>query len=79
MVSLRAGQTRVYDPARLSPGRDERLRHLAHHAALHRVVAHDAFRRLGAARLELRLDQHERLPAGRRESQRRRQRRASPR
>src|SRR5258707_6574252 len=34
MVSLRAGETRVYDAARFSSGRDERFRHLAHDAPL---------------------------------------------
>ena len=63
MVSLRAGQARVYDAAGLASGRGERLGDLAHDAPPHRGVAHDALRRLGAAGLELRLDEHERLPA----------------
>ena len=46
---------------------------LAQHAAVHRRVADDALRRVGAACLELRLDEHERLPAGRRQRERRRQ------
>ena len=37
------------------------------HAPLHRRVADDTLPHLGAARLELRLHEHERLPAGRRE------------
>ena len=43
-------------------------------APLHLGVAHDALARLAAARLELRLDEHERLPAGLGERERRRQR-----
>ena len=74
MVSLGAGQSRVYDPARLRPLRCERVGDLAHDAAAHGAVAHDALRRLGAAGFELRLDEHERLPAGRGEAERRRQR-----
>ena len=74
MVSLRAGETGVYDPVRLAPGGEERLGDLAHDAAPHGGIANDALRRLGPPRLELRLDEHERLPAGRGEPQRRRQR-----
>src|SRR5690348_2999087 len=55
-VSLRAWQTRVYDPARLGPAREQRLRDFEHDAPLHRRVADDALRDLGAPRLELRLD-----------------------
>ena len=50
---------------------------LAQHAPVHRRVAHDALRRVGPTRLELRLDEHERLPAGRRERERGRQTRVA--
>ena len=79
MVSLGPGQTRVYDPGDPRPPPERRLGDLAQHAPLHLRVADDALPHLGAARLELRLHEHERLPAGRREPQRRRQRRRAPR
>src|SRR5579862_181950 len=62
LVAFRAGQARVYDAARLGSGSEQRLRHLAHHAALHRRVANHPLRRLGPPRLELWLDEHQRLP-----------------
>ena len=55
------------------PGR--RGAHVAEHPAAHLRVADDALRRVGPARLELRLHEDERLPAGRGEPQQRRQRR----
>ena len=46
MVSLRAGQARVYDPARLSPGREALRRPRATTRRRTAVIAHDALRRL---------------------------------
>src|SRR5438067_214551 len=73
-VPFRAGQPRVYDPDGLASPRERRLGHLAHDAAPHHRIAHHALRRLAAGGLELRLDEHERLPARRGERERRRQR-----
>src|SRR5207249_8792628 len=73
-VALRPRQARVYDPDRLASPADRRLRDLAHDARLHVRIADDASPRLGASRLELRLDEDERVPAGRGEAQDRRQR-----
>ena len=42
MVSLGAGQTRVYDPGDLRPPSERRLGDLAHDAPVHRGVANDA-------------------------------------
>src|SRR5581483_5513919 len=64
-VSLRAGQSRVYAAVRFRPAREQRLGHLVNHAPLHRGVADDALRRVPPSRLELRLHEHEGLPAGR--------------
>src|SRR5438270_10771264 len=74
MVSLRARQARVYDASRLGPAREQPLSDLAHDATPYCGVSHDALRRVGAAGFELRLHEHERLPAGRGERQRGRQR-----
>src|SRR6478736_3651124 len=74
VVSLRAREAGVYDALRLAPAREQRLGHLANDAPLHGRVAHDALRRLRPPRLELRLDEHERLPARRGERQRGRER-----
>ena len=41
-VSLRAGETRVYDPERLTTAREQRPRDLAHDALVDRRVADDA-------------------------------------
>src|SRR5213592_2872715 len=73
-VSLRAGETGVYDPARLRSKGEQRVRDLGDHAAPDDRVAHDALRRLGPTRLELRLHEHERLPPRRSERERRRKR-----
>src|SRR5258708_38503245 len=59
MVSLRAGQPGVYDPARLSPACEQRVCNLGHDTALHFGVAHDALWRLRASGFELRLHEHE--------------------
>src|SRR5581483_11473079 len=71
MVSLRAGETRVYDPPRLRPRREQRLGDGMDDATAHLGIAHDALRRVRASGLELRLHQHERLPAGSGERKRR--------
>src|SRR2546429_6566784 len=63
MVSLRARQARVYDASRLGPAREQPLGDLAHDATPDFGVSHDALRRVGAAGFELRLHEHERLPA----------------
>src|SRR5213592_3796913 len=73
-VSLRARETGVYDPARLRPECEQRVRDLADHAALDGRVAHDALRCLGSTRLELWLHEHERLPPRRSERECRRER-----
>ena len=75
-VSLRSGKAGVYDPARLAPFGDQRHGDLVDHAGLHGRVANDTLRRLGPPGLELRLDQHERLPTRRGEPQGGRQREA---
>src|SRR5581483_2588587 len=62
MVSLRAREPRVYDPARLRPGREEPFGDIVHDTSPHLLVAYHAFRRIGPAGLELRLHEHERLP-----------------
>ena len=72
-VSLRAWQSRVYDAGNASTPLAGGLGDLVHDAALHCGVAHHPFRDVGSAGLELRLHEDERLPAGSRESQHRRQ------
>src|SRR5207244_638692 len=62
-VSFRSGQPRVYDPGDACPPLRRGGGNLAQYAPLHLGVAHDAFRHLGAARLELRLHEHEGVPA----------------
>src|SRR5262249_5689783 len=62
MVSLRAGEPRVYDPARLGSGPRQLAGHLSQDAPPDLGVADHAARRFGAAGLELGLDEHERLP-----------------
>ena len=74
MVPLRAGETRVYDPERLPIACEQGFCDLADDPLVDVGIADDALRNLGTARLELRVHQHERPPAGRRESERRRQR-----
>src|SRR5829696_3565565 len=73
-IPLWPGQSRVYDPTGLGPPAERRLDGLAEDAGMDGGVADNAFRRIAAAGLELRLDQHDRLPAGAREGERRRQR-----
>ena len=74
-VALRAGQSRVYDAGDARLPAERGLGDLAHDASPHVVVAHDAaLSHVRAAGLELRLDEHDRLPAGRAEPQHRRQR-----
>src|SRR5439155_16181396 len=72
-VPLRAGQAGVYDARDLGPPLRRRARDLREHAPPNRTLPDDALRRLGAARLELRLDEHERLPARRGQRERGRQ------
>ncbi len=74
MVSLRAWQSRVYDAGGQPTPFQRRLRDLAHDAPLHLRVPHHALRDVCSAGLELRLHEHERLPAGSGEPQYRRQR-----
>src|SRR5579871_246557 len=74
-VSLRAGQSRVYDSGDARLPAERGLGHLAHDAAADFVVAHDAaLAHVLASRLELRLDEDDRLPARRAEPQHGRQR-----
>src|SRR6188768_2101054 len=63
-VALRAGQAGVYDGSGLGVPRCRGFRELAQDAAVNLGVAHHAPRCLGAAGLELRLDEDEGLPAG---------------
>src|SRR5947209_7968172 len=73
-VALRAGEPGVYDRDRTRIPAERRFCDLADHPCADRFVAHDAaLADIGAARLELRFDQHHRLPGGRRELQRGRQ------
>src|SRR5215831_19223147 len=73
-VAFRSRQARVYDPGRLCSPRQRRLGQLANDAPSRLRVANDAAARLAAAGLELRLDEHDSLPSGRRELEQRRQR-----
>src|SRR6185437_5435968 len=74
-VPLRAREPRVYDAADARPPGRRRLGDLAHHPSPHLVVAHDpSLAHVGAAGLELRLHEHDRLPAGRAQTQDRRER-----
>src|SRR5436853_185764 len=73
-VPLRAGQAGVYDAGHLRPPAGRVRGDLAQHPPPHLVVANHAARRLGAAGLELRLHEHDRVPPGRGERERRRQR-----
>src|SRR6476660_9078485 len=73
-VPLRAGQARVYDPRRRTSPRERGLDDLAYDAPVHVRVSNDALRSLGATGFELRLDENERLPAGRGKPEHRRQR-----
>src|SRR5436190_5442637 len=75
-VSLRAGQAGVYDPGDLRLPGERRFGGLPQDPTPHLGVAHDAAPRLRSARLELRLDEDDRLPARRCEPERRWQRRA---
>src|SRR5207302_3489408 len=69
-VPLRAGQARVYDACGLGLPGERRLGDLADHAPVHGGVAnHSALPDFLAAGLELRLDEDERLPARRSESE----------
>ena len=79
MVSLRAGKPGVYDPARLGSGSVQSLRGLADDAPPDRRDRERRPAGVGPPGLELRLDEHERLPARRGEPQRRRQRELRPR
>ena len=66
-VSLRAGQTRVYDAGRLRIPLQGRLGDLSRHSRARLVRGDDAaLADLAAAGLELRLDEHDGLPARRR-------------
>src|SRR6185312_11374385 len=70
-VPLRPGYSRVYGAQHLpSPGKCG-LGDLTRDSRANRGVAHDALCGLAATGLELRLDEHDRLPAGLREPQRR--------
>src|SRR5215210_752466 len=73
-VPLRAWKPRVYEPGDARPPRERRLRHLPQDPPVHVRLTDNALRRIRAPRLELRLDEHERSPRGRREPQRRRER-----
>src|SRR5437763_15629380 len=73
-VPLRTGQPGVYDPGGRASPRERRLGHFAHDAPPHLRIPYPALRRLSASGLHLRLDEHECLPAGRGERERRRQR-----
>ena len=77
-VSLRAAKRGLGLAEDLAPGRGERA-YLDEHAPVHLGVAHDtALADVGPAGLELRLDEDERAPAGRRAGERRRQRLGEP-
>ena len=65
-VALRPGESGVYDAGDARSPFERSLGHLPDDAAAHGVVADDAaLPHVGAARLELRLDEHDRLPARR--------------
>src|SRR5262245_2536320 len=66
-VALRPRQARVYDPHRLSLPTQGGDCDLAYDTTPHGDVAHDASFRLGPSGLELRLDEHDRLPTRARE------------
>src|SRR5437660_7978216 len=73
-VPLRPREPRVYDAADARPPRKSRHRHLAYDPSPHLGVAHDAsLADVGAAGLELRLHEHDGLPARRAEPQDRRE------
>src|SRR5918912_1966350 len=73
-VPLRAGQAGVYDARDLCLPRERRLGHLPQHAPVHLRVADDAASpHLLPPRLELRLHEHDRLPARSGEREHRRQ------
>src|SRR5438874_5684973 len=64
-VPLGAGQARVYDPHHLCRPRERGFRDLAKHSTVDLAVAHDtALPDVLTPRLELGLDEDERLPAG---------------
>src|SRR5437763_4363518 len=70
-VALRAGQTGVYGSGRFAFPAERRLGDLADNSASHRHVPHDpAFTHLASSRLELRLDENDRLPTRLRERER---------
>src|SRR3954451_3426845 len=73
-VSLRAGETRVYDPERLATASEQGFCDLADDALMDGAISDDAFRDLGAAGFELRLHQDECAPARCGECKRGRQR-----
>src|SRR5438874_4343363 len=73
-VAFRSRQARVYDPGGLRPPAEGGFRHLPGHAASRLGIAHDAATRGRGAGLELRLHEHDGLPAGRRQLEHRRQR-----
>src|SRR5207249_11103524 len=76
-VSLGTGQARVYDPGYLGRPGEGGLGDVAQDAAMNFRVAHDApFADVVPTRLELRLDEDERLPAGTGEREHRRERHA---
>src|SRR5579862_8265194 len=74
MVSLGPRKPRVYDPGDPGVPAERSIRHLVEHPPVDRRVADDSFLELSAACLELRLHEDERLPAWRREPERRRKR-----
>src|SRR5262245_1137421 len=76
-VALWTRETGVYDAGHARPPTDRRLGDVAQNARPRRRVTDDsALADVGAPSLELRLHQHDRLPARRREPQHRRQRHA---
>src|SRR5207248_2990665 len=67
-VALRAGKPRVYDAEHARPPAERRTGDLSNRACAHGRVPDDAaLADVGAARLELGLHEHDRLPARRRE------------
>src|SRR5581483_8450832 len=75
-VALRSGKPGVYDAHHLGRPCPRGFRHAPEHLPVHLRVADDALGGLGAAGLELRLHEHQRLPAGRCEGEHGRQRHA---
>jgi hypothetical protein len=73
-VPLRPRKSGVYDADEPRSQAGKRLGNAVQDRAVHVGVAHDSLWRLRSAGLELRLHEHERLPAGLRQPQRRRQR-----